>query len=184
TRTFGNRPPASIEFNEPFTAAPLQSRETFTPLGTLDLAWELDLWGRLRRATEAARGDLLASVGAQHLRITTMVSDVATAYFQLRELDLELEIARRTLASRQNSLELVRMRFEGGVAAQIDLRQAEVLLYTAAETIPNIERQIEQTENLISVLLGRNPDAVPRGRTLPESLALTSPVLPPRLPSP
>ena len=183
TRTFGNRPSASTQFNEALTSAPLQFNETFTPLGTLDLAWEIDLWGRLRRATEAARGDLLASTDAQRFVITTLISDVATAYFQLRELDLELEIARRTLASRQNSLELVRMRFEGGVAAQIDLRQAEVLLYTAAETIPNVERQIEQTENLISVLLGRNPDAVPRGRTLPESLALTTPTVPPGLPS-
>jgi len=122
-------------------------------------------------------------VDAQRSVITTLVSDVASAYFQLREHDLELEISRRTLASRQESLRLVTMRFEGGVAAQIDVRQAEVLLYTAAETIPEVERRIEQTENLISVLLGRNPAAVPRGRTLHESLVLTTPTVPPGLPS-
>jgi multidrug efflux system outer membrane protein len=182
TRTWGNRA-SSVELIGPLTSSSLQSRETFTPLGTLDLAWELDLWGRLRRTTEAARGELLASAEAQRFVVTTLVSDVATAYFQLRELDLELEIARRTLASRQDSLRLVRMRFEGGVAAQIDLRQAEVLLYTAAEIIPDVERRIEQTENLISVLLGQNPAAVARGRPLPDNLALTAPVVPAGLPS-
>jgi multidrug efflux system outer membrane protein len=183
TRTFGNRASGPVEFNQPLTSAPLQFNETFTPLGTLDLAWEIDLWGRLRRATEAARDDLLGSVDAQYFVITTLVSDVASAYFQLRELDLELEISRRTLASRQESLRLVTMRFEGGVAAQIDVRQAEVLLYTAAETIPDVERRIEQAENLISILIGRNPEAVPRGRTLAESLGSTPPTVPPGLPS-
>jgi outer membrane protein, multidrug efflux system len=162
---------------------PLQAKETFRPLGTLDLAWEIDLWGRLRRSTEAARGELLASEEAGRFVITTLVSDVATAYFQLRELDLELEISRRTLLSRENSVRLVRLRYEGGVAALIDLRQAEVLLYTAAETIPDVERRIEQTENLISILLGRNPGAAPRGRSIPETIALSPPAVPPGLPS-
>jgi multidrug efflux system outer membrane protein len=170
TRSF-QFPDVSANASAPYTRipgdrAPTQFEETFTPLGTLDLFWEIDLWGRLRRATEAARADLLASEEVQRFVVTTLVSDVATAYFQLRELDLELEIARRTLALRQDSLRLVTLRQEGGVAAMIDVRQAEVLLYTAAETIPDIERRIEQTENLISVLLGRNPDAVPRGRPL------------------
>jgi outer membrane protein, multidrug efflux system len=161
--------------------APTQFKETFSPLGTLDLSWEIDLWGRLRRATEAARGDLLAAEEVQRFVVTTLVSDVATAYFQLRELDLELEISRRTLASRQDSLRLVKLRQEGGVAALIDVRQAEVLVYTAAETIPDVERRIEQTENLISLLLGRSPDAVPRGRPLLQQLALPS--VPAGLPS-
>jgi multidrug efflux system outer membrane protein len=161
--------------------APLQFEETFSPLATLDLFWEIDLWGRLRRATEAARADLLASADVQRFVVTTLVSDVATAYFQLRELDLELEISRRTLASRQDSLRLITLRQEGGVAALMDVRQAEVLLYTAAETIPDLERRIEQTENLISLLLGRNPDAVPRGRPLLQQLAL--PAVPAGLPS-
>jgi outer membrane protein, multidrug efflux system len=171
-RTIGDRAPL-----------PTQLGETFSPLATLDLAWELDLWGRLRRGTEATRAALLASVEAQHLVITTLISDVATAYFQLRELDLELEIARRTLASRRDSVRLVRMRYEGGVAALIDLRQADVLYYTAAETVPDVERRIEQTENLIAVLLGRSPEPTPRGRGLSETLALIPAVVPAGLPS-
>jgi multidrug efflux system outer membrane protein len=160
-----------------------QQKSLFAPVGTLDLAWELDLWGRLRRATEAARGDLLATEDARRFVMSTLISDVATAYFQLRELDLELEISKRTLASRQGSLRLVQLRYEGGVAALIDVRQAEVLLYTAAETIPDIERRIEQTENLISLLLGRNPGTVLRGRSTAEVLALAPPSVPPGLPS-
>jgi multidrug efflux system outer membrane protein len=162
---------------------PTQVSESFSPLATLDLFWEIDLWGRLRRATEASRAELLASTDAQRFVVTTLISDVATAYFQLRELDLELEIARRTLASRQDSVRLVRLRYEGGVAALIDLRQAEVLLYTAAETIPDLERRIEQAENLIAFLLGRSPEATPRGRALAETVRLVPPTIPPGLPS-
>jgi multidrug efflux system outer membrane protein len=179
-------PDVSANGSAPYTRisterAPQQLEETFSPLATLDLFWEIDLWGRLRRATEAARGDLLASEDVQRFVITTLVSDLATAYFQLRELDLELEISRRTLASRQDSLRLVQLRQQGGVAALIDVRQAEVLLYTAAQTIPDVERRIEQTENLISLLLGRSPDAVPRGRPLLQQFAL--PAVPAGLPS-
>src|SRR5947209_2262861 len=163
----------------PGDRAPLQSRETFSPLGTFDLVWELDLWGRLRRATEAARAQLLASEDVQRFVVTTLVSDVATAYFQLRELDLELEISRRTLTTRQEAVRLVTLRYQGGVAALIDLRQAEVLLYTAAATIPDVMRRIEQTENLISVLLGRNPAAVPLGRPLLQQFS--GPIVPRRL---
>jgi multidrug efflux system outer membrane protein len=185
TRSF-QFPDVSASGSAPYTRitddrAPLQEEETFSPLATLDLFWEIDLWGRLRRASEAARADLLASEDVRRFVLTTLVSDVATAYFQLRELDLELEISRRTLASRQDSLRLVRLRQEGGVAALIDVRQAEVLLYTAAQTVPDVERRIEQTENLISVLLGRNPDAVPRGRPLLQQLAI--PAVPAGLPS-
>lgn len=170
TRIFGDR-------------APSQFKSTFSPVGTLDLAWELDLWGRLRRATEAARGDLLATEDARRFVMSTLISDMATAYFQLRELDLELEIAKRTLASRQSSLRLVQLRYQGGVAALIDVRQAEVLLYTAAETVPDIERRIEQTENFISLLLGRNPGPVLRGRSTTEQLATVPPAVPAGLPS-
>ena len=161
--------------------APLQERESFSPLGTLDLFWEIDLWGRLRRATEAARAELLASEDVQRFVVTSLISDVATAYFELRELDLELEISTRTLASRQDSLRLVKLRQEGGVAALMDVRQAEVLLYTAAETSLDLQRRIEQTENFISLLLGRSPDAVPRGRPLIMQVAL--PTVPAGIPS-
>jgi multidrug efflux system outer membrane protein len=108
---------------------------------------------------------------------------VAIAYFQLRELDLELEISQRTLTSRQGSLRLVQARYQGGVSALIDVRQAEVLLYTATETIPDVERRIAQTENLISLLLGRNPGPVLRGRSTAETLAIAPPSVPPGLPS-
>jgi multidrug efflux system outer membrane protein len=154
------------------SVAPNQFREVFAPSGTLDLFYEVDFWGRYRRATEAARGDLLATEEAQRFVVSTLVTDVASAYFQLRSLDAELEISRRTLLARQASLRLVRLRFEGGVAGLIDVRQAEILVATAAETIPDVERRIEQTENTISVFLGGNPAPVPRGRPLLQQLAL------------
>jgi multidrug efflux system outer membrane protein len=109
------------------------------------------------------------------------VSDLATAYLQLRSLDAELDVAQRTLATRLDSLRLVNLRAAGGVAGLIDVRQAEILVATAAETVPDIERQIAQTENAISVLLGRNPDAVPRGRPLIQQISLPS--VPTGLPS-
>jgi multidrug efflux system outer membrane protein len=179
-------PTASASGSAPYTRiegslSPLQARETFSPLGSLDFAYEADLWGRYRRGTEAARADLLASEDARRFVMNTLVSDVATLYFQLRSLDLQLEISRRTLASRNDSLRLVTMRQVGGVAALIDVRQTEILVATAAETIPDTERQIEQTENAISVLLGANPEPVARGRPLGDQLAL--PPLPSGAPS-
>jgi len=134
----------------------------------LSLAWELDFWGRYRRATEAARANLLASQWAREAVITTLVSDVATAYFQLRELDLELEISRRTLASRQDSLQLTQKLASGGATSMLDVRQAEQLVSTAAETIPDLERRIEQQENFLSTLLGKNPGPIARGAKLTE----------------
>ena len=98
--------------------------------------------------------------------VTTLVSDVATAYFNLRELDSELDISRRTLATRQASLDLIKNRQRGGVATLIDLRQGEQLVYSAAGTIPALQQQIEQTENAINLLLGKNPAEIVRG--LPE----------------
>jgi multidrug efflux system outer membrane protein len=121
------------------------------------LSFEVDLWGRLRRATEAARANLLGADENRKAVVTTLVSDVATAYFTVRELDYQLEIAKTTLATRQDSLKLTVYRQTGGVATQLDLRQAEQLVDTAAETIPTLQQQIEQTENQISLLLGENP---------------------------
>jgi multidrug efflux system outer membrane protein len=156
-------------------------KETVAPVGGLDLVFEVDLWGRYRRASEAARAELLASEEARRFVITTLVADVGSAYFLLRSLDQELEISRRTLASRQGSLDLVKLREAGGVAGMLDVRQSEILVATAAETIPDIERQIEQAENVISVLLGRPPGPVPRGRPLGEQIA--APAIPAGLPS-
>jgi multidrug efflux system outer membrane protein len=145
------------------------------------LSFEVDVWGRLRRATEAARADLLATEESRKAVITTLVSDVASNYFNLLELDRELEIAKRTLATRQESLRLIRVRQEGGVATMLDVRQAEQLVYTATETIPDIERLIEQQENEISLLLGKSPGPVVRGSSLTDQEQPAS--VPPGLPS-
>jgi multidrug efflux system outer membrane protein len=134
----------------------------------LSLAWELDFWGKYRRATEAARANLLATEWAHEAVVSTLVSDVATAYFQLRSLDLQLEISRRTLASRQDSLQLTQTLANGGATSMLDVRQAEQLVSTAAETVPDLERQIEQQENFLSTLLGNNPDTIARGMKLTE----------------
>jgi multidrug efflux system outer membrane protein len=134
----------------------------------LSLGWDLDFWGKYRRATEAARANLLATEWARQAVISTLVSDVATAYFQLRALDLQLEISRRTLASRQDSLQLTQKLANGGATSMLDVRQAEQLVFTAAETIPDLERRIEQQENLLSTLLGNNPGPIARGMKLTE----------------
>jgi multidrug efflux system outer membrane protein len=155
--------------------------QTFQGTAGLELAYEIDLWGRIRRGTEAARAQLFASEWAQQAIVSALVADVASAYFQLRALDEQLEIARGTLTSRGDSLQLVKHREADGVASLIDVRQSEVLVTQAAEAIPQLERQIEQTENFISVLLGRNPEPVPRGRPLEQQLAL--PPVPPGLTS-
>jgi multidrug efflux system outer membrane protein len=144
-------------------------------------AWDLDFWGKFRRATEAARANLLASEWARQEVMLTLVANVTGAYFQLRALDLELEISKRTLASRQESLRLTRILAEGGSTSMLDVRQAEQLVFTAAAEIPALEQQIEQQENLISILLGRNPDTVVRGQALTEQTR--PPAVPAGLPS-
>ena len=144
----------------------LPAIETSANQLSLSLAWELDFWGKFRRATESARANLLANEWARHEVISTLISDVATAYFQLRELDLELEISRQTLATRKDSLRLTQTLADHGATSLLDVRQAEQLVFAAAETIPDLERRIEQQENFISTLLGNNPQAVPRGRVL------------------
>jgi outer membrane protein, multidrug efflux system len=129
-------------------------------------SFELDIWGRLRRATEASRAELLATDWNRKAVITTLISDVATAYFNLLELDMELAIARTTLDTRDESLRVLRIQLQGGVGTLLDVRQGEQLVYTAGEVIPDDERQIEQTENQISLLLGRNPGPVARANLL------------------
>jgi multidrug efflux system outer membrane protein len=151
--------------------------ETFVPQGGFSVAWELDLWGRFQRATEAARADLLASEDFRLGVITTLIADVARAYFELRELDLELEISKSTVSSRAEYLRLTRAREEGGVATLLDVRQAEQLYYGATAIVSDTERRIEQKENQISILLGTNPEAVPRGLPLTDqTLALAVPL--------
>jgi multidrug efflux system outer membrane protein len=128
------------------------------------LSFEVDIWGRLRRSTEAARASLLSAEENRKAVVTTLVSDVATDYLHLRELDYELEISKATLATRQDSLGLTTNRQSGGVATLLDLRQAEQLVDVAAQTIPVLEQQIEQTENQITLLLGQNPGGIVRGQ--------------------
>ena len=130
--------------------------------------WQLDFWGKYRRATEAARANLLAARWAREYVVSTLVSDVAASYFELRALDLQLEISRRTLAARQESLKLTQTLANGGEGTMIDVRQAEQLVATAGENIPDLERRIAQEENYISTLLGDNPGAIARGLPLTE----------------
>ena len=141
---------------------------TFGAVGLTLLSYEIDIWGRLRRATEAARADLLASEHNRQAVVTILVSDVASSYFNLLELDMELEIARRTLSVRQDSLSLIRSREKGGLGTLLDVRQGEQLVHGAAQVIPALEQLIEQTENQISYLLGGSPGAIDRGRPLSE----------------
>jgi multidrug efflux system outer membrane protein len=132
----------------------------------LSVIWNLDFWGKYRRQTEEARAQLLATKWGQQAVISSLVANVATAYFELRALDAELEIAKRTLGSRQQSLQLTRVLETHGSASDLDVSQSEQLVYTASETIPDLERQIEQQENALSILLGENPGSVRRGNTL------------------
>ena len=135
---------------------------------TANFNWQLDFWGKYRRATEAARANLLAARWAREYVVSTLVSDVAASYFQLRALDLQLEVARRTLEARKESLKLTQTLTDGGAGTMLDVRQAEQLVATAAETIPDLERRIEQQENYISTLLGNNPGPIARGLSLTE----------------
>jgi multidrug efflux system outer membrane protein len=147
-------------------AGSIPSIETSANQVSMSLAWELDFWGKFRRATESARASLLSQEWAQREVIRSLINDVASAYFQLRELDLELEISRQTLASRKDSLRLTQILADGGATSMLDVRQAEQLVFTAAASIPDLERRIEQQENFISILLGNNPQGIARGRKL------------------
>jgi multidrug efflux system outer membrane protein len=132
------------------------------------LSWELDIWGRLRRLTEAARAQFLATEEAQRGVVVSLISDVTGAYFQLMELELELDVSRRTRDAAAESLRIVRLRRDRGAATGLDVRQAEQLLFTATAQIEAVERSIAQTENAISLLVGAVPSGQPRGRSLDE----------------
>jgi outer membrane protein, multidrug efflux system len=139
--------------------------------------WELDFWGKFRSATESARAQLLATEWGRRSVLSTLVANVASGYFQLRALDLELEVSKRALASRQDSLRLVSAKEQNGATSMLEVRQAEQLVYTASSQIPDLERQIQQQENSLSILLGRYPGPIPRGQTLTEQAH------PPQIPS-
>jgi outer membrane protein, multidrug efflux system len=138
---------------------------------TANLSWELDLFGRIRRSTEAARNDLLAERENQRAVVLTLIGDIAGSYLQLRELDLELEIARRTLDANRETLRLARRRFDQGQISELDVRQFESEVASPATSVAQLQGQIAQTENLLSLLIGKNPGGIPRGRPLTEVLA-------------
>jgi outer membrane protein, multidrug efflux system len=163
------------------TVGPIPSYEITQGQLSASAAWTLDFWGQYRRATEAARATLLANEWAQKEVMATLVANVASGYFTLRQLDLELEISKRTLGSRQDSLELTKTLESHGINSLLDVRQSEQLVYTAAAEVPDLERQIAQQENALSILLGNNPGDIPRGLKLTEEPH--SPEVPVGLPS-
>ncbi len=148
--------PPGISLDSSYTAA------AFT------LNWELDFFGRLRRMTEAAKAQYLATEEGRRGVQTTLIADVMTNYFRLRELDAELEIARQTVGIGNDGLRLTTVRHDRGAATGLDVRQAEELLYTATSEIASLERQIGQTENALNALLGNYPADVVRGANLAE----------------
>jgi len=141
------------------------------------LSFEVDLWGRLRRATEAARASLLSEEENRKAVVTTLVANVAAQYFTLREFDAQLEIARQAFGTRQESLKLTLSRSNYGIATELDVKQAEQLVGTADVTISNLQQQIEQSENQISLLLGENPSGIMRKGVFDEN------ALPPDVPA-
>jgi multidrug efflux system outer membrane protein len=154
---------AGVQRTRQFTGTP-QRVQSYQLQGTL--AWELDFWGKFRRASEAARANLLGSEWGRRAVVTSLVSSVASSYFRLRALDRQLEISQRTLSSRQESLRLTQVRDQGGAGSLVDVRQAEQLVEGANATIVALSASIQQQENAIAVLLGQFPGPVARGQAL------------------
>ncbi|MGA9911136.1 MAG: efflux transporter outer membrane subunit [Paraburkholderia sp.] len=146
----------------------------------LAVSWELDFFGRVRRETESARASLLASEEGRRATILSLVASVATAYINLRDLDQQLAIARTTTDSRAGSVRIFQARFAGGDVSQMELAQSQSEYEASLATIPQLEIQIAQQEDALSVLLGRNPGPILRGRELTE---LVLPAVPAGLPS-
>jgi multidrug efflux system outer membrane protein len=157
-----------------------QTKFNFLTLAA-DATFQLDFFGKLRRATEASRAELLATEDARQTVLLTLVSDVASDYFALLQLDLQLEITRQTVKTQEDSVKLTNLRVQHGVATKLDVLQAQQVLDSANATIPDLERRIAQEENAISILLGNYPQAVTRGRPLVEQPM--PPEVPPGLPS-
>jgi multidrug efflux system outer membrane protein len=161
---------------------PLTSNGTFNSfLGAFNLAWEVDIWGRIRRATESARADYFGAEDFRRGVLLTLVSDVAQAYFELLELDRELEIGHLTTKTFQDTVTLFTRRYQGGVGDLLAVSRGEAALAGAAATIPELEALIVIKENQLSILLGRNPGDIPRGAVL--AAQTTPPEVPTGLPS-
>ncbi len=141
-----------------------KSDDRFSVFG--DLSFQLDLWGELSRATEAARADLLGTEAAYRNVTITLVSDVADLYLVLRDLDERLQISRRTVETRVDSLRIIQARFDKGTVPELDVNQAQIEIAVAESAVATFERQIVQTENALRILLGRNPGPVTRGDSL------------------
>ncbi len=168
------------QFPLPASFVPSQNRNWGEAALNL-LSFQVDLWGQLRRATEASRANLLNADWNRKTVITAVVSQVATDYFQLLELDSELRISQSTLESRQESLKLTLDREVHGIATELDVSQAEQLVDSAAESIPQLKQQIEQTEDQVSLLLGKNPESIVRERSFTQEYLV--PEVPAGLPS-
>ena len=141
------------------------------------MSWELDIWGRLRRSNEAARADLMAREENRRAVVLTLVSSVAQSYFDLLQFDTQLDIARRALSSWEESVAIAQAQLRGGLVSRLDLDQFNAERANAATRVAELERQMVQKENELSVLLGRNPVPIQRGR------ALTDQLLPPEVPA-
>jgi multidrug efflux system outer membrane protein len=148
--------------------------------GALNATWEIDLWGRIRRATEAARADILASEAGRRTVLLTLVSSVANNYLILLGLDRQLEIARETKRAYAESLQIFRLRHDHGTVSQVEVSQVESEYESAVQLIPQLEAEIAAQEYLLSLLLGQNPQSIPRGRKIDN---LTIPGIPAGLPS-
>jgi len=148
---------------------------------TADAAFQLDFFGKIRRATQAARAQVLATDAARQTVVLTLVSDVASDYFALLQLDLELQITHNTIAAQEDSVKLTKFRVEHGVATKLDVLQAQQVLDTANATVPDLERQMAKEENAISILLGDHPHGIQRGAPLVEQPL--PPEVPPGMPS-
>jgi len=142
---------------------------------TLGATWELDVWGRIRRATEAARAELVGSEEGRRAVVLSLVGSVAGSYVNLRDLDRQLEIAKETARSRGESLALFKLRLEGGFSSEVEYVQVKSLYEEAMATIPAVEKAITQQENGLSLLLGRNPGPIPRGKTIDQLVPASVP---------
>jgi NodT family efflux transporter outer membrane factor (OMF) lipoprotein len=164
----------------PFIASGTNLATSYTQAG-LQFAWELDLWGKLRRLDEAARARYLASEEARNGVIISLLSDVMTTYFELRELDLELQIGQQNNGIAQHNLRLIQERKDRGAASGLDVHQAEQFLYTTTAEIASARRSIAEAEDALNLLLARAPGEVPRGQSLDQ--IVSPPELPAGLPS-
>ncbi|QDQ74090.1 efflux transporter outer membrane subunit [Pseudoluteimonas lycopersici] len=176
-RGYSEEQPRPVNKNDDGTFERVTTQNAFE-VGS-NFSWELDLWGRVRRAKEAAGADVMASEDARRAMMLTVVTSVATSYVQLLALDHQLELARQAEKNRSDALALVQKKYEGGAASQLDVAKARAAMYDVAVAVPDLERQVAELENATSLLLGRNPGPVKRGSLL----ALKLPPVPAGIPS-